>query len=683
MLNRVCFRICTLIAKDSILDVNKIMIAVGLEKKRFNYELSLINEMLIEHNLDTIYVEKGIIQITDSTKKYLSLLEFVDDITNIQSYRKYLIYLFILSSERFVSNFHIQDFLNLSRNTIMLELKKLRHDLKDQQVKVSYSRKHGYYVEGEEKYVRKYVEEALSKINNKFQLVEIVDYMDTYWEISNSTTKIKEELFRIIQSSQYNVVQERVDILVYSLYILRNRIGNKKIYYNDSESREMENIPLFYLAKELTNNFFDCESFSEILFVETRLLSVLQDTKLISQQENFLKLTNDILSNFSALTGGDYTKNTMLFKTLYQHVVPAYFRIKYDIYYENPLLFKIKEEYKYLYNITERALAPLNHYTNRKVSDSEIAYFTIHFGGYLNSTECRTSYTAAIVCLHGISSSLIMRSTIQELFPEISVFEVYEVNEIKNSNNINVDMIFSTTRFETNKNIYVTKPLMNRVEKEILIDQVISDFPDLRRQSINLTHLMQIIEDNSDIYDKDKLMCELSKYLYGNKEQRIIREERNLNELLNESLIQITKEKLSWKESIKKAAEPLLDQQYITEHYIEAMIDSVEEIGPYIVLAPRVAVPHARPESGVKKLGMSLLKLDKPVNFNVEGENESDREVRLIFVLAAIDSSAHLKSLVQLADIIDSEKHVETLIKQNSPRELFETIDYLVKNKEE
>lgn len=32
MLNRVCFRICTLIAKDSILDVNKIMIAVGLEK---------------------------------------------------------------------------------------------------------------------------------------------------------------------------------------------------------------------------------------------------------------------------------------------------------------------------------------------------------------------------------------------------------------------------------------------------------------------------------------------------------------------------------------------------------------------------------------------------------------------------------------------------------------------------
>ncbi len=73
MLNRVCFRICTLIAKDSILDVNKIMIAVGLEKKRFNYELSLINEMLIEHNLDTIYVEKGIIQITKIATYFFKL----------------------------------------------------------------------------------------------------------------------------------------------------------------------------------------------------------------------------------------------------------------------------------------------------------------------------------------------------------------------------------------------------------------------------------------------------------------------------------------------------------------------------------------------------------------------------------------------------------------------------------
>lgn len=39
----------------------------------------------------------------------------------------------------------------------------------------------------------------------------------------------------------------------------------------------------------------------------------------------------------------------------------------------------------------------------------------------------------------------------------------------------------------------------------------------------------------------------------------------------------------------------------IEPRYIDAMINTVKEIGPYIVIAPGIAMPHARPEAGAKK----------------------------------------------------------------------------------
>ena len=81
------------------------------------------------------------------------------------------------------------------------------------------------------------------------------------------------------------------------------------------------------------------------------------------------------------------------------------------------------------------------------------------------------------------------------------------------------------------------------------------------------------------------------------------------------------------------------------------MIETVEKIGPYIVLAPKVAVPHARPERGVNKLGISLLKLNKEVDFNTDEEEDPDRQsVKLIFV-TCLDGEAHSKALCNHPEI--------------------------------
>lgn len=49
------------------------------------------------------------------------------------------------------------------------------------------------------------------------------------------------------------------------------------------------------------------------------------------------------------------------------------------------------------------------------------------------------------------------------------------------------------------------------------------------------------------------------------------------------------------------SAQPLLVSRENEKSYIDGMIDSVKEHGPYIVIAPNIALLHARTETGSKK----------------------------------------------------------------------------------
>ncbi len=106
-----------------------------------------------------------------------------------------------------------------------------------------------------------------------------------------------------------------------------------------------------------------------------------------------------------------------------------------------------------------------------------------------------------------------------------------------------------------------------------------------------------------------------------------------------------------WRSAVKLASQPLLDEALITSEYIEAMIQSVEENGPYMVLADYFALMHARPGEGVLEQSMSLLVTKQPID--LEG-----KPVRIFLVLAAADSESHLESLKEIMAIfMDEEKY--------------------------
>lgn len=106
-----------------------------------------------------------------------------------------------------------------------------------------------------------------------------------------------------------------------------------------------------------------------------------------------------------------------------------------------------------------------------------------------------------------------------------------------------------------------------------------------------------------------------------------------------------------WEDAIRAAAQPLLRDGAIEESYIDDMIANVNKFGPYIVIAPDVAMPHAQGGKGVKETSISFMKVNRPVSFS----ESSEHDVRLLFVLASIDNNSHLEMLQTLVAAISDD----------------------------
>lgn len=142
---------------------------------------------------------------------------------------------------------------------------------------------------------------------------------------------------------------------------------------------------------------------------------------------------------------------------------------------------------------------------------------------------------------------------------------------------------------------------------------------------------------------------------------------------LTRHFIQWEEKNMDWQEAIETSAEPLLKQDNIEETYVQAMIQNIIDLGPYILIAPDVALPHARPEKGVNEAGMSLTVFKHPVLFP-SGNDEKVSEARLFICLAAVDSESHLGLLQRISGWIDDRSFIEKLLDASSEEEVVQFV---------
>ena len=108
-----------------------------------------------------------------------------------------------------------------------------------------------------------------------------------------------------------------------------------------------------------------------------------------------------------------------------------------------------------------------------------------------------------------------------------------------------------------------------------------------------------------------------------------------LTDLIRPNLIAVGVHVNDWQEAVRESGRLLVEDNAVEPRFVDAMIESVKEFGPYIVLAPGFAMPHAKAEAGCIKTSMSLITLTEPVEFG----NPDNDPVHVVAALTAKDHS--------------------------------------------
>lgn len=139
-----------------------------------------------------------------------------------------------------------------------------------------------------------------------------------------------------------------------------------------------------------------------------------------------------------------------------------------------------------------------------------------------------------------------------------------------------------------------------------------------------------------------------------------------LSDLVDPAAIRLDDPAATWQDAVRAAGALLEATGSVDPAYTEAMIRTVQEHGPYIVIAPGFALAHARPDASVHRTALSVLRPAAPVEFG----HESNDPVTLVVALAAADSSAHQQALAALAGVLADPERRAALDAAATPAEV-------------
>jgi ascorbate PTS system EIIA or EIIAB component len=125
-----------------------------------------------------------------------------------------------------------------------------------------------------------------------------------------------------------------------------------------------------------------------------------------------------------------------------------------------------------------------------------------------------------------------------------------------------------------------------------------------------------------------------------------------------------------WRAAVREVGRALMRSGSTRSEYADRMIAVIEEFGAYVVVAPGLALAHARPGVDVRREGIAVVTLAKPVPF---GHPHND-PVRVVVGLAASNAEDHVASVARLANAFNDGGIVGRIARATSADEIREIL---------
>lgn len=551
----------------------------------------------------------------------------------------------------------LAEYLDVSRGTLLTDLKLVQEFL--QRRGLSYVAKRGYGIraEGDELAIRDtLIHIFASDVYNfrDFAQAEEFDILQkTFRQYSKDVPvqEIADIFFEFVKQNGLHGTDMSMNRMVVALAVQLKRIRQghiisklKKMTFMSEEGHNL-GVMSVGLAERLTvlDAGFALEGEQDAVLKElmhSRLYSdfTTQRSGSLSVNEKALTLARNFIMDVQAWLGDDYLNDEELIYNLAMHLQPAIERAQCGISFSNPLLQDIRINYKELFSICSNAAKRITDDTGICFSEDEIGYLTVHIGAAVERRKLHKNKKLAVllVCGNGIGMANLLELTLQNHLSYINIVRKISFYQLSQDSLENIDLIISTMDLHLpNKAVLKISPILSESEIKVLENQI------------------------QYVYNK-KYQHRLTELVDNHQPQR-------LWEMLPKLAVQLEARVQNWQEAVQMAGSLLYKTGAVEQSYIDGMIRCIESFGTYSVICPGVAMPHARPEDGAKAVAVSLVQLNEPVMFGKAGKM---KPVDLIFAFSTTDEQAHLKMMLDLWMLFNDKRALDKLRRCNSYEEV-------------
>jgi len=664
LLNEKSKRIIQVLMHENDVTLPLLTLMLPYSKRTIEYELERIQQWLSDRDLPRLEMEGTSIRLLDDPR----IQEQVEraELLFSEDERELLIIFYTLTTDEFLSGVHYQQLLDVSKFTVQESLNAVKASAAQFGLDFAYTRRTGYHVNGHPQTIALYLYRAVERLvelSTKERLISAV--IDT-WQTDRD--RLIKQIESYEQLHQFRFVESHREKLAYFL-LLGSRLAR-------TEAHDEEDVILFENTDDsLREHFNQVPHLWVTLDMLVKSGPKMEEEMDANVQQDLSLVMMEVIERFEALSCTFIIEREALCEKLVLHSKATLQRVYTGLEAPRELERYVMKEHQVLNVLVDKSLEPFRKRIDKVIPKHEVMYYTLHFAAHLHrqGQHLDDKMKAIVVCPSGVSVSHMLDHILKNQFPEFVFLPPISQRDVERFAPL-VDIVFTTVPLPRDvqrvAHVMLVPTLPARLEQVALKREIGKRFfHNVQEVPLQLDDVMHVIEKHATVTNERQLRRELRALLNPNQNpMRSEGEQPVLNELITHDNVQLMERASDWQEAIRLAARPLEVTGAIETRYVETMIDNVEQHGPYIVLMPDVAIPHARPEDGVRELGMSVLKLTEPVVF------PTDKPVRLFFVLAAIDQTTHLKALAQLTELLGNGTDLSEVLHAESIEQMLQVI---------
>lgn len=551
--------------------------------------------------------------------------------TEPDSFQKRLAFIFsrLMASGEKNTLDELADELNVSRTTLVNDLKKASLVTNAYHLSISGKPNHGLTIRGDEMSLRLFVVENL------------YEHM-----FADATIDREIEQYILQLAKQYDYDSETTKRLIKFVIIMLDRYFNgHPIQSLDEKYKRLVGTEEFGIAlsiKEKIEEFLSVDiPVNESVFLAIPItgrrtpmsIRSVQNVKIPSQITDLIKR----IKNRIAYELNIFLNETEFSKDMGYHITFMVNRLIFGIQNPNPLTSEVKEKYPLAFKMAKIAGEIIEEEIGIQPPDDELAYLTFYFELYLYELEMNLKKfkKVAIVCSTGRGTAQIIVLQLRKILGNEPVVDIYSEELIEKDVLAKYDLIFTTLPLDLKINVPIIKI--------------------------------------SEIFDQSVIAKQLDKIIYLQNYEKNMQYSSSsiIAGLADENRFFTLSGDIDYKDHICTMANHLVQQGSVDQAFTERLLQREEQ--STTVFDRMIAVPHA--------VNYASNQIILAIGVLPESIKRANHDVRLIFMLAIPENEEQnttgllVKLYEEIIEIANDQKMVDKLANCKTFEELFFTLN--------